>query len=276
MKKSFLYSCILLFVSCSNFGQLTLVSNLSKLLKEVSGNEMILNSDLIWMHNDSGNKSELFGVTQLGRIEKIVKVKAKNHDWEDITSDDKGNLYIGDFGNNNQKRKNLSILKIANQDLLNSNAVEVEKIKFEYPKLKKKVSFDAEAFFYYQDYFYLFTKSRKKNDFGRTLLFKIPNKEGKHVAELISEFKFCNSVDCRITGADISLDGKKVVLVNHKSVFALTSFTKDDFFSGNVKEYTLDHVSQKEGICFKDNSTVFVTDEYSMYTKGNLYSYKID
>lgn len=276
MKKSFLYSCILLFVSCSNFGQLTLVSNLSKLLKEVSGNEMVFNSDLIWMHNDSGNKPELFGVTQQGEIEKIVKVNAKNHDWEDITSDEKGNLYIGDFGNNNQKRKNLRILKIANKDLFNSNAVEVEKIKFKYPKLKNKVSLDVEAFFYYQDYFYLFTKSRKKKKSGRTLLFKIPNKVGKHVAELISEFKFCNSVDCRITGADISSGGKKVALVNHKSVFILTDFLKDDFFSGTVKEYELDHISQKEGVCFKDNTSLFISDEYSMYTKGNLYFFNLD
>ena len=276
MKKSGFYFLIFIIVSCSNFGQLALVSDLSNLLKEVSGNEMIFNSDLIWMHNDSGNKPELFGVNINGEIEKVVKVKAKNHDWEDITSDDKGNLYIGDFGNNNQKRKNLSILKIANQDLLNSNAVEVEKIKFEYPKLKKKVSFDAEAFFYYQDNFYIFTKSRKKKKLGKTLLFKVPNKKGKHVAKLISEFEFCNAVDCRITGADISSDGKKVVLVNHKSIFVLSQFIKDNFFSGVTKEYPLEHTSQKEGVCFKNENTLFITDEYSMYTKGNLYSFKLD
>ena len=275
MKKIVLFSLVL--ISCTNFGKLKLVADLSKSLKEVSGNEMIFNSDLIWMINDSGNKPEVFGVNQQGKIEKVVKVKAKNHDWEDLTSDEKGNLYIGDFGNNNQKRKKLTILKIENQDLLTTDKVEVDKISFEYPKLsgKKKVSFDAEGFFYHQDYFYIFTKSRAKKNLGRTLLFKVPNKIGKHVAEFVSEYSFCNSTDCRITAADISSDGKNVVLLNHENVFMLTNFIGDDFFSGVLKKIPFEHTSQKEGVCFKDDNTLFITDEYSISTKGNLYAFSI-
>jgi hypothetical protein len=275
MKKIVLLS--LVFVSCANFGQLTLVADLSKSLKEVSGNEMIANSDLIWMVNDSGNKPEIFGVNQQGQIEKVVKVDAKNHDWEDLTTDKQGNLYIGDFGNNNQKRKKLTILKIRNKDLLSSDSVEVEKISFQYPKNKKdkKVSYDAEAFFYHQNYFYIFTKSRAKKNLGKTLLFKVPNTVGKYTAEFISEFEFCNSTNCRITAADISKDEKKVVLLSHQAVFALTEFNGDDFFSGKQKEYPLEHTSQKEGVCFKDENTLFITDEYSMSTKGNLYAFSI-
>ena len=91
----------------------------------------------------------------------------------------------------------------------------------------------------------------------------------------ISEYSFCNDIDCRITGADISNDGKKVVLLSHKSVIELSGFTNDDFFSGTIKELPLGHISQKEGICFKDGTTVFITDEYSRYTKGNLYSFRL-
>jgi len=277
MRKSHVYFLFIVFISCSDFGQITLISDLSTSLKEVSGNEMLSNSDLIWMINDSGNKPEVFGLNQQGGIEKIIKVNAKNYDWEDLTSDEKGNLYIGDFGNNNQKRKKLNILKIANQDVLNGDKVEVEKISFEYPKLtdKKKVSFDAEGFFYHENYFYIFTKSRQKKSLGRTILFKVPNKVGNHVAEFVSEYSFCNSVNCRVTAADISNDGKKVVLLSHKSVFILTDFTSDDFFSGKLKELPLGHTSQKEGICFKDKNTLLITDEYSMSTKGNLYQFSL-
>jgi len=238
---------------------------------------MIANSDLIWMVNDSGNRSEVFGVNQDGEIQRVVKVMAKNHDWEDLTSDEKGNLYIGDFGNNNRKRKKGSILKIENQELLYQDEVAVSKISFEYPKLEgqKKASFDAEAFFYHQNYFYIFTKSRQKKKLGRTLLFKVPNVEGKHVAEFISEYSFCNHVDCRITAADISEDGKKVVLLNHQAVFVLTNFEEDDFYASELVEIPLEHASQKEGVCFKDSNTLFITDEYSMSTKGNLYSFSI-
>jgi len=276
-RKPYVFFLFLVLISCSDFGKITLISDLSTSLKEVSGNEMLSNSDLIWMINDSGNKPEVFGLNQQGGIEKIIKVNAKNYDWEDLTSDEKGNLYIGDFGNNNQKRKKLNILKIANQDVLNGDKVEVEKISFEYPKLtdKKKVSFDAEGFFYHENYFYIFTKSRQKKKLGRTVLFKVPNKKGNHVAEFISEYSFCNSVNCRITAADISIDGKKVVLLSHKSVFVLTNFKIDNFFSGKLKEFPLEHTSQKEGICFKDENTLFITDEYSMSTKGNLYQFSL-
>ena len=106
MKKANLYFLFFVLASCSNYGQLTLVSDLPSSLKEVSGNEIIYNSELIWMLNDSGNKAEVFGVNKDGKIKSIIKIKAKNHDWEDLTSDEKGNLYIGDFGNNNLKEKN--------------------------------------------------------------------------------------------------------------------------------------------------------------------------
>lgn len=277
MKKLIILCLFFILVSCENYGQLTLISDLSSSLKEVSGNQMVANSELIWMVNDSGNKAEVFGVNQQGKIIKIVKVNAKNKDWEDLTSDEKGNLYIGDFGNNNLKRKKGSILKIANHDLLQTENVDVEKIDFEYPKVdsKKKNSFDAEAFFYHQNYFYIFTKSRQKKDFGKTMLFKVPNKKGKHIAEFISDYEFCNSIDCRITSADISKNGNKIVLLNHTSVFVLINFNNDDFFSGEIKEFPLEHNSQKEGVSFKDENTLFITDEKAHITGGNLYSLKI-
>lgn len=277
MKKTILYSILFLFYSCTNYGQLTFVSQLSSSLKEVSGNETVVNSDLIWMVNDSGNTSEIFGVNQQGKLIKVVKVQAENNDWEDLTSDEKGNLYIGDFGNNNLKRKKGSILKIANQDLIQTENVDVEKIDFKYPEVdsKKKASFDAEAFFYHQNYFYIFTKSRQNKNLGKTLLFKVPNKKGKHIAEFISEYEFCNSVDCRITSADISRNGTEIVLLNHTSVFIITNFNGDDFFSGEIKEIPLEHNSQKEGVCFKDDNTLFVTDEKVKKIGGNLYSLKI-
>lgn len=278
MKRFLMFFCFLGLMSCQNFGQLSLVSDLSKSLKEVSGNEIIANSDLIWMVNDSGNRSEVYGVNQHGQIIKVVEVFAKNHDWEDLTSDEKGNLYIGDFGNNNRKRKKLSILKIENQELLYQDKVAVSKISFEYPKLEgqKKTSYDAEAFFYYQNYFYIFTKSRQKKRLGRTLLFKVPNVKGKHIAQFISEYSFCNHADCRITAADISEDGKKVVLLNHQAIFVLTNFEAHDFFASELTEIPLEHTSQKEGVCFKDNNTLFITDEYSMITKGYLYMMSIN
>ena len=241
--------------SCQKFENIEFMANLPSTLNEVSGNEITTKNNLIWMINDAGNQPKLFGVSEKGEITKEIFINAKNHDWEDITSDGQGNIYIGDFGNNNNKRKNLRILKV-NASSLENESADVEIINFEYenqerfPPKKKQFYFDAEAFFYYQNYFYIFTKSRIPNNHGKTLLYKIPSKASSYKAKLIGEFDNGKNFTSWITGADIS---------------------NDDFFSGKVKKIKLIHQSQKEGICFKDENTLIITDEKGTGYGSNLY-----
>ena len=281
MKKIAIIFSVFLISSCHNFGQLKVVANLSKKIKEVSGTEVVLKSDLIWMINDSGNKPILFGLNEKGEIIKDIYIKSKNHDWEDLTSDQKGNIYIGDFGNNQSTRKNLRILKVSKKYLKKKNA-EVEKIEFEYenqhkfPPKKKELYFDSEAFFYFKNFFYIFTKSRVKNNYGKTFLYKLPAKKGKHIARLIGEFENCNDLECWVTSADINNDGSKIVLLTQKNILIFSDFKNDDFFSGKLKTIALEYRTQKEGITFKDKNTLLITDEKAHGEGGNLYELKIN
>lgn len=281
MKKYIFLLSFLLLISCQNFGELKLISNLSNDLDEVSGTEVVTNSNLIWMLNDGGNKSEIYGVSKKGKVKEKLIIKAKNNDWEDLASDEKGNLYIGDFGNNESKRKNLVILKIKHKDLASSKKVEVEKIKFQYPNQskfppkKKQYYFDAESFFYYNNSLYIFTKSRVRNKFGKTSLYKVPAKEGNQKAVLISEFNGCNEMDCWITSADISNDGSRVALLSPSSVLIFSDYKNDNFLSGKLTKIPLNYTSQKEGITFKDNTTLLITDEKAHGAGGNFYELKI-
>ncbi|WP_189663105.1 hypothetical protein [Polaribacter sp. IC073] len=280
MRKIGIIFSLLLFISCQNFGQLKLIADLPKDLEEVSGTEIVPKSDLIWMVNDGGNKSILYGLNHEGEIIKEIYVKAKNHDWEDLTSDEKGNIYIGDFGNNYSKRKNLSIVIVEQNELDEKNA-EVAEIEFEYPNQnkfppkKKDRYFDAESFFYFNSSLYIFSKSRVKGNYGKTTLYKIPAIKGTYTAEIIGEFENCKDVKCWITSADISPNGKKVVLLSQKNILIFTDFKGDKFLSGKVTEIELAHRSQKESITFKDNNTLLITDEKSGGTGGNLYELKI-
>ena len=277
----FLFSILLLASGCDT-GNLKLIADLPNDLKEVSGTETIVNSDLIWMLNDSGNKPKIYGLDDKGTIIKELKIDAKNHDWEDLASDTKGNLYIGDFGNNLSDRKNLAILKVKASDLNNDSKVSIERISFRYPNQtkipskKKNRYFDCEAFFHFNDSLYLFTKSRVKGNFGKIDLYKIPATKGQHDAQFISTFKTCDDLHCWITSADISSDGKKVVLLNHKSALLFTNYKGDDFLNGMVTELPLDHQSQKEGICFKNNSTLYITDEKAHGEGEKLYEFKLN
>jgi hypothetical protein len=270
---------LLLLNSCSGYGQLEFIADLPHGLKEVSGTQTVKNSDLIWMLNDSGNSNRIYGLSTKGKLKKEIKINAKNHDWEDLTTDDKGNLYIGDFGNNYNTRKNLVILKINNKDLSATKNVDVEYIEFyfpdqhKFPPKKKQLYFDTESFFYYNGYIYLFTRSRVKGDYGKTSLYKIPATNGNHAATFISEFSFCSKLKCSITSAAMSNDKKSVVLLSGKALLLFTNFVGDDFFSGKVTQLPLNHSSQKEGVCFKNNNTLYITDEYSNGKGGNLYKF---
>ncbi|MDG1403657.1 hypothetical protein [Polaribacter sp.] len=281
LKKFFSFFTFLFLISCQNFGQLSFLADLPKDLKEVSGNETIRNSNLIWMLNDGGNESKIYAVSEEGKIKREVYIKNKNHDWEDLTSDEKGNIYIGDFGNNLSKRKNLTILKIEEKYLKKKNA-EAIRIEFKYenqhkfPPKKKGLYFDAEAFFYFKGYMYIFTKSRVHNKYGKTFLYKLPAKKGKHIAKLIGEFENCNDLECWITSADISADGKKVALLSQKNILIFSDYKEDNFLSGNVKKIELEHRTQKEGLCFKDNYTLLITDEKAHGVGGNLYELKVN
>jgi hypothetical protein len=229
------------------------------------------------MLNDGGNSPKIYGVSKKGNIKKVLKIDAKNNDWEELASDKEGNLYIGDFGNNDNKRKDLAILKVAHKDLMNSESVSVERIQFYYPNqkkfppTKKQLFFDAESFFYFNNAFYIFTKSRVKNEYGKTSLYKIPATLGTHEAVFISEFNHCNALKCWITSADISNDGTNVVLLSHTAALIFSNFKGDDFFSGNLTEIPFKKYSQKEGICFKNETTLYITDEKAHGAGGNLY-----
>jgi len=263
-------------------GELIVIADLPKTLNEVSGIEVAGDSISVWMLNDGGNKAKLYRLDQKGKIKHELKIDAKNHDWEDLTTDDHGNLYIGDFGNNYSDRKNLVILKVKYDYLESFADVPIERISFRYPKQnkfppkKKQLYYDSEAFFFFNDSLYVFTKSRVKGNFGRTDLYKIPAKQGQHVATYIDSFTSCDKLECWITAADISDDGKKVVLLTHRSAWIFTDFKGDAFFKGNAQEHLFGHESQKESVCFKTNDLLLIADEKGHGAGGNLYEFNLN
>ncbi|MDP5081319.1 MAG: hypothetical protein NWP87_01595 [Winogradskyella sp.] len=267
----YLKRLILLFIiitACQSFGLLTIWSSINNDLKEVSAVELDLNNELLWVIEDAGNSNSLIGLNKKGAILKTIIISnAKNNDWEDLTSDEEGNIYIGDFGNNNEKRKKFMIYKINHADLTKNSAL-AETIEFNLPKGED--SKDFESFFLFNDFFYIFSKETKQ-----FIVLKVPNKTGKHRAEITSEFNL-NGKNNKITSAAISQDGKTVVLLNHDKLWKLSNFEKDDFFSGNISEIKFEHHSQKEGICFKTANEVIITDERKGSEGGNIYSFKLN
>ena len=218
-----------------------------------------------------------------GKIAKTITISnATNVDWEDITKDKSGNIYIGDFGNNDNERKDLCIYKV-NKNQLNKDQASAEyKISFSYPEQtefppkKKEMFFDVEGFFEYQNNFYLFTKNRSKDFDGTAYIYKIANKAGTQKATKIGEFKTCNNYNhCVLTSATISPDGKKVVVLSHDKIVLFKGFKGDLFHKGTQTEIKLNPCSQKEAIVFKDNNTLLIADEKTNKVGGNVYEFRL-
>ncbi|WP_460217772.1 hypothetical protein [Psychroserpens sp. MEBiC05023] len=256
-----------LIASCQT-GKLNVIADLPSDLKETSAIEKTFHPTILWVIEDAGNKNNLYGLDKKGNIIKdIVIDNIQNIDWEDLTSDDDGNIYIGDFGNNSKKRKNFAIYKVSNPSKV-GNSTHAEVITFTLPKDMK--SEDFESFFVYHEFFYMFSKNHKK-----CKLIRVPNQIGDHVATFISEIKL-KGKNTKVTSADISKDGKTVVLLNHDRLWKLTGFSADDFFNGTIEAITFEHDSQKEGINFIGKNDLLITDEKTKHEGGNVYQFKIN
>jgi hypothetical protein len=254
--------------SCESYGRLTIEGDITNSLTEVSATEVCPNSDIVWTIQDAGNSNNLFGLNEKGHIIRNIDISnADNIDWEDLTSDSDCNIYIGDFGNNNKKREIFRILKIKYNDLINSSTT-AGIIEFTLPKSIE--SKDFEGFFLFKNSFYIVSKENKEFS-----VFMVPNEIGKHQAILRSSFNL-KGKNNKITSADISGDGKTVILLNHDKLWKISNYENDDFFSGDIEKLSFKHNSQKEGISFKTNSKVLLTDERNGSEGGNIYSFSIN
>ncbi|MDT0556631.1 hypothetical protein [Patiriisocius hiemis] len=280
-----MYKYILIFlistsVSCqTDFGKLTIESSLHNDLVEVSGIEYIDNTKLIWMVEDSGNEAKIFGYNPKTKNTKtiITVTNAENNDWEDLASDKEGNLYIGDFGNNSNKRKHLTIYKISNGDLFDKKEVKATKIEFKledqekFPPKKKNRNFDIESFFVLNNNFYLVSRNRSSKFDGTAKLYKLSMNGKEDKANVVSSFKTCeDKTDCQITSATINHTTGEIVLLSYDKIWVLTDYKQDNIFEGSVKEINLDHFSQKESITFL-NSKLYIVDEKIGIGGSNVY-----
>lgn len=241
------------------------------------------NDGSIWSVNDAQGKHPLLiNIDTTGKVLKTVRVSnAPNLDWEDITQDDQGNIFIGDFGNENNNRKSLNVYKVNYKDVKEKDKVEPTSISFSlsdqhsFPPSPSNMNYDIESMFWFDNALYFFSKNRTNPFTGYSKLYRVPDAPGDHVAQLLDSIKITDDKvreNGWITSADLSPDKKKLILLGYGKAWLITDFEKDSFCKGRVKEISLRENTHKKGIAFFNDTTLMVVDEYFLGTKdGNLY-----
>ncbi len=301
----FKYVAFTLIVFCfsCNAPHIIKVCSLPKVLNESSG--LINDSpNHFWSHNDSGGEPIVYAFDNSGKLLQTVRItNATNIDWEDAVIDKVGNLYIGDFGNNDQSRTKLTIYVVPNfesvqtlhassvnkGETLHATSVQAQKIEFTYgdretfPNDVAHSFFDAEAMLVRPDSIYIFTKDFFTKPYtGSTRIYSVPNKPGSYSAQFVHNFKtdYNSKWKGAITSAAQTLDGKTVALLAYRTIWVFSDFKNNNFWEGRQQRFDLKlyQLAQREGLCFSstDRKILYMSSEKRGWIGGNLSKFVYD
>lgn len=228
------------------------IGYLPQQVNESSGLVYLAQDSTLLTHNDSGGAPHIYQIDLSGKLLNTYSIpEAKNFDWEDISADEQGNLYIGDIGNNSHQRRDLCVYQI-NKKI---DAV-LQKIPIHYPE--KQTVPDAEAMFVAQDSIYVFTKNLDKS--GTDLFVR-------KIGDAADTLQFKSHINLRtpITGAAINPQKNKFVLISYGKIYYFRIIEHQIDFSNPLYCLKFPH-KQTESIAFLDENVVIITNE-----QGEIY-----
>lgn len=186
----------------------------SKKLKEISGLAASRkNPHVLWMHND-GKSKQIFGVVATGKLAATIDCPVSIEDIEDIAigpgpDSETDYLYLGDIGDNELRRAEIQIVRIAEPDLSSPgedrvDADQVEVFQLRYPDGRH----NAEALLVDPLSGDLFVVTKEK---GRARIYQAAASQLQSGSQVTLEHT--GDVPCtEVSGGDIAPDGSWIVL----------------------------------------------------------------
>jgi hypothetical protein len=223
--------------------------------------------DVYWTLNDSGSLNKIYPITSQGEILRaewysqkeggIFVANAANVDWEDMTTDDKGNLYISDLGNNSNARRDLVIYQVKDPyPEFTATTTACNEYRVSYPNQKNfpaaKKNFDCEAIFWVNNQLFVLSKHR---DDTYTNLYRVDTSQKQSELFLMETF----DIGGMVTAAEANDDGSMLAVLTYNSVWI---FQKENgsYFQGKIKWLPI-KAKQCEAICFKNDKELMITNE---------------
>ncbi|OWP63659.1 hypothetical protein CDA63_07660 [Hymenobacter amundsenii] len=235
-------------------------------VRESSGLALTGEPGTLYTHSDDGNPAILFKINiEDGKTVAQIEVPVQSRDWESITRDDAGNLYIGDVGNNNNDRRDLVIHRL---NPLNPKIVQEIKLKYpdqtEFPPKKKERNFDSEATLWHDGQVYLFTKDRGAGETSK--VYTVPDRPGSYTAKLLTKL----AISGEVTDATLSPNGRRLVLMAREEMFVFEGENLAAILKAKPERISLKGLGQTEGAVFATDALLYISTE-----QGGLYEYEL-
>jgi hypothetical protein len=231
---------------------------------------------VFWTHNDSGDVARLFAIDARGALVGEFHVAGASHrDWEDIAADDAGYLYVGDFGNNANDRRDLVVYRVPEPDPFSdrggARADRVLRFRYAdqeaYPNPERR-NFDAEALFWMDGALYLFTKHR--SDAG-TKLYRLPVTATARERALEPVARFVLPSDKRAheaTAADYQLaDGGLLALLTFGAIYLFEREDESGALFRPIHRIALKprRIGQVESLAWDGDALLFGNEQRALF-----------
>lgn len=242
--------------------------------------------ELLWIHNDSKGQPVLFAIGTDGRLRGTLRVEGvKNIDWEDIASfelDGQPWLLVADTGDNSGKRKDCSLLVIAEPDptTLSTTKELTATVAWRIPVVYPDAAHDCEAVAVdpREEKVYLFTK-RTAPPVVYSLPLRKPAAGSVGPAELVGRLTHVPQPNSRqkvlptptgrfrafVTGADFAGDLSAAAVLTYGDVLLFPRRPGEGWAIALSRPPIIlgpHGLPQAEAICFsKDSRALYVTGE---------------
>jgi hypothetical protein len=237
------------------------------------------NKGAYWTHNDSGDGPFIYALDARGNSLGTFRVSgANNRDWEDIAAgpgrqSGRSYLYIGDIGDNDQKRSEVVVYRVPEPQLTPadknstkkrpSTTEPAEAIRLAYPD----GAHDAEALMVHPSTgnLYIMTKVVLTNP----VVYEAaaPLTGGKPIVmKRVAEVRVPSIFGGVITGGSVSPDGRRVALCDYFQGYEITLPTAsknfDDIWKQTLTRFDLGKRKQGESITYRlDGNALLATSE---------------
>jgi hypothetical protein len=227
--------------------------------------------------NDGGHDPTLHRLKLDGGTTPVFLSGAQNIDWEDLAVGD-GKIFIGDFGNNLQTRRDQKIYFMEQTRLTPDDTLHLDSINnviaFTLPDQpagfdKRNRNFDFEAMFYKGNALYLISKSARlgRKSFGK--LYRLPAAPGEHVAQLIDSFYFGEPV----TAADYDTAANVLVVTGYLSLFVFERFDENNWHNASPRRFRHNRLRQYEGLAVHpEQRSLFISNEKGFGKRAALHT----